>query len=112
MFDSRGQADRDEVIAKRKAEVTLGARRGLKEAGSKDEYEAYGGGRADKGLRGPYPSSRLVVNLAAAREKESSLLREICEASGIRARGGDQIHPDHDEEVSRAQTRSGSRLGY
>jgi hypothetical protein len=74
-------------MAKRKAEVTLAARRGLKEAGSKDEYEAYGGGRADKGLLGPYPSSRLVVNPAAAREKESSLLREICEASGIHARG-------------------------
>ena len=59
------------MIAKRKGVV---ARRGLKEAWSKDAsrwtrtgYEAYGAGRAGKWQRSPYPSRALVVNSAVAR---------------------------------------------
>jgi hypothetical protein len=59
------------VIAKRKGVV---ARRGLKEAWSKDAsrwtrtgYEAYGAGRAGQWQRSPHPSRALVVNSAVAR---------------------------------------------
>jgi hypothetical protein len=59
------------VIAKRKGVV---ARRGLKEAWSKDAsrwtrtgYEAYGAGRAGKWSRSPFPSRASVVNPAVVR---------------------------------------------
>src|SRR5579863_6000522 len=69
--NSPSHPDGGEVIAKRQGVV---ARRGLKAAWSKDAsrwtrtgYEAYGAGRAGKGLRSPYPSRALVVNSAVAR---------------------------------------------
>src|SRR5258707_15444245 len=114
---SSSQRDGREVIAKRKGEITLAARRGLKEARSKGASrctrtgsEAYGGGRAGKGSRSPYPSSSLVVNPAVARRRRSNLPREICRMSH-NVTEGEEIKPDRAVEVSRGQTRSGSRRG-